>query len=146
MSYPDTAETDTDFPLQAHEVNPWPAEPLKTVNVNERDAPDYGSCMTWPVGQAGVATAPTQLLPRRIRRYKGKMWVTNPTGGTATAIVINSKQDPLTNPNPSGATYQLAAAPSSLELPDWDSQQPVYAIAIGGAITVSVIDEAYAQR
>jgi hypothetical protein len=113
-------------------------QPIPVVSVTENFCAEFGACMTWPVGQAGVAP-PTQILTRRTRRSQAKITITALSG--ATSVVFNSKLDPLTNPTPTGATY-LAAG----RLPDWESQQPLYAIAIGGTATVVIQDETYAER
>jgi hypothetical protein len=141
----DLDEYDAPVDISKHDASPWPAEPLSVVNVTQRNAPEYGACMTWPVGQAGTAPQATQVLQRRIKRFKAKLSVTAVSG--ATAIVINSKADALNgNPgNPQGATYFVAAG-ANFNLPDWESQQPLYAIAIGGTLNLTVIDEAYAER
>jgi hypothetical protein len=251
--------------------NTWEGQPIPVTEISERAAPEYGSCMTWPVGQAGL-TPPTQILTRRIRRHKAKLfvsslglgvtdlqvanpapatanvlvytvpagqtvnldsltfiytsdatvgnravtvnitdaagnlvarspafsaipastvntysgWIGNSLTGAATGnsygplpniplqsgwqvrivttgtigaadqisaitlsvntttgstIVFNSKLDPLTNPTPTGFNIS-----STGPLPDWESQQPLYAIAIGGTAVVSVIDESYGER
>jgi len=95
--------------------------------------------MTWVAGQSGTGQ-PAQLLTRRIRRRKAKILVC--VMGGATSIVFNSKLDPLTNPLPQGFTV---TTPTSLPflLPEWENQQPLYAIGVGGTPTISVIDEAY---
>jgi hypothetical protein len=54
-----------------------------------------------------------------------------------TTILINSKPDPLTLSVPQGVTL-----PNSFEI-DWESQQPCYAISLGGSASLSVIDESY---
>jgi hypothetical protein len=240
-----------------------PGEPIAVrlakidVPLSIRRAPDYGSCMTWPIAQVGQGAPPTQILTRRIMRYKAKLIIV--TMGGATSIIFGSKQDPLTNPVPQGFTVsagdglgasvegsvtspgansniasfginqvipgsytvqwtveldgtpgagdvdnfrlrynainiltsvndgaigrypqntvqltaianpagallvqsiaagtagavysaQMTVTPAGLalpfKLPDWESQQPLYAIAVGGSPTVAVIDETYAD-
>jgi hypothetical protein len=66
---------------------------------------------------------------------------TSGTVGAAT-ILFNSKQDPLTGPNPQGAMFQNVGQRAL----QWENQQPLYAIALGGTATINVIDEAYAER
>lgn len=67
-------------------------------------------------------------------------WVWQTIGSGS--IVINSKLDPLQGASPQGATYSVL----NTQFLEWDSQQPIYAIAIGGIATISVVDEAYADR
>jgi hypothetical protein len=116
----------------------WQAQPLTAVKPTERHAPEYGACMTWNIPQVGVGQ-PVQILQRQPQRYKAKMVLIALTG--ATSVVINSKLDPVQGATPQGVTL-LAAGP----LPDWESQQPLYAIAVGGTATISVWDETYAVR
>jgi hypothetical protein len=200
--------------IEQHQTDPWPAAPLRVVNMTETAAPQYGSCMTWTVPQVGVGQ-PVQILQRRVKRSKGKLYInslptvltvitspvvpasgtplynTNPfpvvinvIGGTVTVIavngvttgltsgpvyvpaggiititysvaptltwqsigsgslMINSKLDPLQGANPQGATYSVAGS----QFLDWENQQPLYAIGIGGNVTVTAVDEAYGER
>jgi hypothetical protein len=99
-------------------------------------APEFGSCMTWPVPQIGAPAV--QVLTRRLRRYKAKLFIVSVTG--ATTLIMSSKLDALTS-NSQGATYPAVAG----FLPDWESQQPLYMLAAGGTLVVSVIDESYGE-
>lgn len=215
----DPAEYDSPSPYDQtqHEDNPWPAEPLPVVSVEQREAPQYGSCMTWTIPAAGVGQ-PVQILQRRTKRYKAKVSIVSlpailttitapavpatgvaqqnlnaspvqvvisPNGATITAVtingvvagtaagtyivpgfgsiaisytvaiptwtwqvigtgtvIVNSKLDPLQGANPQGATY-AAAGTQCLE---WDTQQPLYAIGIGGGAVVTSVDEAFGER
>jgi hypothetical protein len=101
-------------------------------------APEYGGCLTWVVPQAGVGT-PIPIFNRRLRRFKGKLSVV--ALGGATSVVFNSVIDRLQGATPQGYTVLAVGA-----LPDWESQQPLYAIGVGGTPTVSCIDESYADR
>jgi hypothetical protein len=123
---------------QEYDGESYLGEPIPTFNLSEDAAPEYGACMTWTIPQAGIGT-PVQIFQRRIRRHKGKMILTTITG--ATGIVINSKIDPLQGASPQGATLVTIG-----NLPDWESQQPLYAIAIGGTAVIACWDEAYAER
>lgn len=60
------------------------------------------------------------------------------TTGGASSVVFNSRLDALTIPQ--GLTYSAVG-----NLPDWESQQPLYAIAVGGSVTIAVLDESYAE-
>jgi hypothetical protein len=103
----------------------------------ENVSPAFTSCMTWAIPQAGTFV-PIQILPRRYKRHKARMQLQALTG--ATAVMFNSNYDALTLPNPQGFT-SLAIG----NLPDWEGQQPLYAIAIGGTATVSIFDESYGE-
>lgn len=124
--------------IEEQQVNAIPVHVVATDS--ERVAPQYASCMTYPIPQAGTAngTLPcyTQILPRRQNRYKAKFQVVLDSG--ATAVIVNSNEAPLTNPTPQGGTFTI--------LPEWESEQPLYAVAIGGTATISVIDETYGQQ
>lgn len=134
MSYPDTSEG----PIE--ESTEWEAEPILTKSVDAAPAsPEFSSCMTWNIPQAGVGQ-PVQILQRRVRREKAKLILVNL--GTATGVMVNNTLAPLQGAAPQGATILALTY-----LIEWESQQPCYAIAIGGGpVTISVIDEAYADR
>jgi hypothetical protein len=120
---------------QAYDENAYVGQPVTTIDISSRLRPDFGSCMSYTVPQFGVGL-PVQLLTRRIRRFKGKLLVTALTG--ATSVIFNSNQDHLSIPQ----GYTLIAASF---MPDWESQQPLYAIAIGGTANISVWDFSYAE-
>jgi len=119
-----------------------PTLPVKIVDSEaERVSPEFASFITWTVPQAGTGSGVypyIQILQRRIHRYKAKF---NVNLGAATALVFNSKPDQLTLPTPVGFTVSAGES-----MPDYDSQQPLYVTAIGGAnATLSVMDEAYGE-
>lgn len=126
---------------QEYEGDVYPQQPIPVVAITENMAPEYGACMTWSVPQAGVGTnQPVQLLTRRTRRAQAKMFIT--ALGGATSVVLNSKLDPLQGGSPQGATF-LAVG----RLPDWENQQPLWAIAVGGGpVTITIFDDTYAER
>jgi hypothetical protein len=117
-----------------------PMEPVPVVDMSERRTPETVSCMTWNIPQVGVGQ-PVQILQRRIHRFKAKVTISGNTG--ATAVVFSPKLDTVQGANPQGATYAPPAAGLNQFLPDWESQKPLYVIAIGGSATVTVQDEAY---
>jgi hypothetical protein len=124
---------------QIYEGNAYAAEPVRVTEVSERAAPEYGSCMTWPIPQTTTGT-PVLILNRRLRRHKAKLNIT--ALGGATSVVFNSVIDRLQGATPQGYTISVVGV-----LPDWESQQPLYAIAVGGGpASISVIDESYAER
>lgn len=60
--------------------------------------------------------------------------------GGATGLVLAHRPDYLSNPNnPQG--FLVTSAPTQIE---WENQQPCYAAGVGGAVTVSVLDQAQA--
>lgn len=136
-NYPETVED----PLAEENGTEWEAEPILTKSVEGSASPEFSSCMTWNIPQAGIGSnQPVQLLQRRIKREKAKLILVNLNG--ATSIMVNNSFPPLTGLNPQGA--QILALTYLIE---WESQQPCYAIAIGGGpAVVSVIDECYADR
>jgi hypothetical protein len=114
-------------------------QPIPVVSITENYAPEYGSCMTWSIPQTTAGT-PVQILTRRTRRAQAKLFIT--AMGGATSVVLNSRIDPLQGATPQGATFIAAG-----RLPDWENQQPLYAIAVGGGpVSITVFDDTYAER
>jgi hypothetical protein len=63
--------------------------------------------------------------------------------GAASGAIFHNRPDVLSLPTPPpNVGIQVATAPYSF---DWESQQPLYGVGIGGLVTVSVIDETYAD-
>lgn len=63
-----------------------------------------------------------------------------PQISAVTAVIINSKPDSLTGPNPQGGT--IVSVPRQIQ---WENQQPLYACALGGGpVNATVQDEIYA--
>jgi hypothetical protein len=61
----------------------------------------------------------------------------------SSAAVFHNRPDVLSLPNvPPNTGIIVVTAPYSF---DWESQQPLYGVGIGGLVTVSVIDETYAD-
>jgi hypothetical protein len=57
--------------------------------------------------------------------------------------IFHNRPDVLSLPTPPpNVGIQVSSAPYSF---DWESQQPLYGVGIGGLVTVSVIDETYAD-
>jgi hypothetical protein len=76
----------------------------------------------------------------------GPYVVTVPAGGATISVKT------ITIGSGTASTFaQINAVPAVVSgsgggyIPDWESQQPLYAIAIGGTATVSVIDESYGE-
>lgn len=62
---------------------------------------------------------------------------------TATSAIFHNRPDILSLPTPPpNVGIQVFTAPYSF---DWESQQPLYGVGIGGLVTVSIIDETYAD-
>jgi hypothetical protein len=95
--------------------------------------------MTYPIPQFGVGQ-PIQILTRRVRRFKAFIEINFTVAGTVT---FNAKLDPLSVPQ----GYTVAVPVAGLyRAPEWENQQPLYIIASVGGLTVSVIDQSYADR
>jgi hypothetical protein len=63
--------------------------------------------------------------------------------GAASAAMFHNRPDILSLPNPPPNTgIVVTSVPFAF---DWESQQPLYGVGIGGIVTVSVIDESYAD-
>jgi hypothetical protein len=105
-----------------------------------RVPPEFASCMTWTLPVIG-AGSPVQILQRRMQRYKAKFLLNFPGAGT---VYINTKFEPVSNPSPQGFNVTLAAA-GNMVIPEYESMQPVYAIASITGITLAVLDESYGQ-
>ena len=75
-------------------------------------------------------------MPRRPTRYKSIISIQALSNG-ATSVILSSNPNSLNQQNPQG--YTVSVAPHIFQ---WETQQPLYAIAIGGGPTnVSVIDQ-----
>lgn len=118
---------------------PYPQPvPVTITDVQEqRVAPEATSWNTVNVQQVGVASNPSQLCPHAYHRYKMKTVWTIPA---ATTVYISRVPDHLM----SGALSNLFKLTTGQQLPDYDGQQPVYALYSGtGPVSVSVMDETY---
>jgi hypothetical protein len=111
-----------------------------------RRSPEFAGWVTYTIQQAGTMTvAPycTQLLQRRYQRYKAKFSPCTWNAGT-TSVLFSSQPAGLSNPNLSAAIVTgWVMTATGLTLPDYDAEQPLYAIAIGGTATLSILDETY---
>ena len=123
---------------QSYGVEQYEGQAIPVTIETNNAAPEYGACMTWTIPQAGTGQ-PIQILTRRLRRFKAKLIVTTLSG--ATSVVFNSVIDRVQGAVPQGLTVTAVGF-----LPDWESQQPLYAIAIGGTATITILDESYADR
>jgi hypothetical protein len=123
---------------ETYEQQPIPVEIQGVL----RHTPELVSCMTWTIPQAGVGM-PIQILQRTIHRFKAKITITAVQG--ATQIIFSNTIDRVQGANPQGCIYSPPAA-LDFDLPDWESQQPCYAICIGGTATVAVQDERFLER
>jgi len=132
----DTAAIEQDTQWQAE-----PVEPIVIKDLTKTESPQYGSCMTWQIPVVGSGV-PVQILQRRRTRTTGAISII--ALGGATSIIFNSKLDPLQGNTPQGATFQAVGT----RVLEWENQQPLHAIGQGGAgpVTITVIDEAYAER
>jgi hypothetical protein len=98
---------------------------------------EFGAYSTETVPQSGIGTnQPIQILQRRIKRHRAIITTGTLSGGVT--IICNSSQAPLTGANPQG--YTLTVSQQTLEV---KNQEPLYAIAVGGAGIVSVLDEGW---
>lgn len=117
----------------------WLSQPVAVFNSEERLAPEYGSCMTWQLPVQGTNGA-IPVLNRRLRRHKAKWFINFPGAGT---VILNSNIDHTNQ----GVGYTVTVAAAGIFVgPDWESQQPLYALATITGVTFSVIDESYSER
>lgn len=110
----------------------------------ERIAPEMGALTSWQIAVIGVSSAPTQLCPHRYHRYKAKFTWTLPANSI---VYISTDQSKLMS-NAFGMTYQIitganAIVNSTVIMPEWDAQKPLYAIANVAGAQCSVMDEGY---
>ena len=140
----------TDYIDDEMHGGPEPTEvppPVPVIDVSESAAPEYGGIQQFvaPVsgvgGNTGSQPAYVQLLQRRVRRHRARINIDALTGG-ATAVILNTSPDALTaNPaNPVGG--YITVAPRQVI---WESQRPIYAVALGGPVSIYVQDESYAE-
>jgi hypothetical protein len=113
-----------------------------------------------PTGSAVVAPAvPATGVPVQNTSTQAATVVISPNGATITNVTVNG----LTVGTGAGTyivpaagtisiaytvatptwVWSAAAPPLPFYLPDYDSQRPMYMVALGGAATVSIWDEAY---
>jgi hypothetical protein len=126
---------------QLYEGAVSPMEPIPVVEMSERRTPELASTMTWSIPATGGNNQPVQILQRTDHRFKAKVTIANLNGASSVLFsnTITTLQGTIASIPAGVATYQAVG-----NLPDWESQQPLYAIAIGGAgAIVSVIDERY---
>lgn len=130
---PDLDQDWTDSPFSGgsyeQEQNPMlgemPHHPLhvKVVDTQAQSvAAEFTAWSTQYPAAAGAAVA-VQLCPHRYHRVKAKFNWFIPPGYT---VWIANKPDPLSNPSPPISGYQLTN--SNGDQPDYDGQQPMYAV------------------
>lgn len=119
---------------------------LRETKQAEREAAQFAGWNTYTIGQAGTISAPpyvTQILQRCYRRYKAKFGPC--TFGTGcTAVWFNNDPSKLLSSPTVPNGWQMST--TGLVLPDYDAQQPLYAIAIGGIATLPALDESYGNE
>jgi hypothetical protein len=135
---PDWQESPFSSGTFAQEQNPMlgemPHHPLH-VKVVDTQAQNVAAEFTaWStqfpvVAGGGVAT---QLCPHRYHRLKAKFNWYIPPGIT---VWIANKPDPLSSPTPANSQYQLTS--TNGDQPDYDGQQPMYAVYTGTVTTPS---------
>ncbi len=107
---------------------------------SQRVAPEFAGMQTVYVGLAGT-DQPTQICPHRYHRYKCKFLWSIPAD---TIVYVATKPDALGSPAPPPTIYQLTPSSYFGTMPDYDAQEPLYAVYTGtGPVTVSVMDESY---
>lgn len=120
-------------------VRPVKVEFEQTQNV----APESTAWMAWAIAVIGVGLQPTQICSHKYHRYKAKFLWTIPAN---TIVYLDRVADRLMS-GALGTTFNIAtgaaAIQSSVILPDYDGQQPLYAIANGPGVFVSVMDESF---
>ena len=124
-------------------LTPLPVKIVQDETKTEKvEAPEFASCQSYTLPQAGV-NPPLQILPRRTRRYRADFYLHTVT---AAVITVNSNREALTGANPQGFNVHTAAAGNVLDIPSWYSQQPLYAISTQADSEMNVIDQSYADN
>ena len=126
---------------QVYEGAATPLEPIPVIDQSERHTPELASCMTWSIPATGGTNQPVQILQRTQHRFKAKITIANLNGASSVLFsqTLAALQGTIASIPAGVATYQAIGS-----IPEWESQQPLYCIAIGGAgAIVSVIDERY---
>lgn len=108
----------------------------------ENVAPEFAGWATWLPILAGSGN-PTQLLQRRIKRFKAYMIFTIPAN---TTLYLANTPNPLANPVPPSTTASLTGPLTGYVFPNYEAQQPVYAVYTGtGPVSALVLDESYGE-
>ncbi len=152
MRYPEEeyiSEDSDSWDQEAMEEQQVNAVPVEIINANtERVTPQFANVMTWTIQQFGAAQGSqppyTQILQKRQNRFKAKMVLSL---GTATGVALATSSEKLTGTSAPQSNQAVFLATASGNLPDWESERPLYAVAIGGAnATIAIIDESYGQQ
>lgn len=126
-------------------VGLYPEHPLHVSVVateTENVAPEFAGWQTWQPILAGSGN-PTQLLQRRIKRFKAYMIFTVPA---STTVYLANKPDSLSTPTPAATVASLTGPLTAYVFPNYEAQQPVYAVYTGtGPVSVLVLDESYGE-
>lgn len=142
QSWEDASYEQVQAPDDWSELSPIPVRVEHTDS--ERVAPEMGALTSWQIAVIGVSAQPTQLCPHRYHRYKAKFTWTIP----ANCIVYISTDASKLMSNAFGLAYQIitgaaAIVNSTVIMPEWDCQKPLYAIATVAGAQCSVMDEGY---
>jgi hypothetical protein len=136
--------TQNQAPGEWGNMEPIPVKITRTQD--QRMAAETSAHTTWSIPQAGTALA-IMICPHLYKRYKAQLQVCIPEAGGATAIVLNSKPDMLNNSNPQGSFWYPPSVNTEgntiFDLPPYEAMQRLYAIAVGGVATISVMDQSF---
>lgn len=135
----DQAWTDSPFSEGTYEqdqhpmLGEMPEHPLHVkvvATANEEVAPEHAALTTFPLPLAGTAN-PVQICPHRYHRMKAKFQCLVGLGYT---VWLAHKPDALSTPTPATTNYQVV---NGMSLPDYDGQQPLYAVYTGTGLAPS---------
>jgi len=128
---------------RTEDIFPKPIPVRVMFNETEQVAPEFGSLMTYNIPLQGSGS-PVQIATHRYHRYKCKFIVNIPA---ATFLYIAKIPDYLSSNALSNAFVvgnETTAVMGSGQIPDWEAQQPLYAVYTGtGPVSVSVMDMSY---
>jgi len=122
-----------------------PVRIVKTTEELTNLGVEFGAWSTVTVPQIGTNTGTlAPILARRPSRLEARIMIPPQSAG-ATSIVLAHRQDYVSNPaNPQGGIIPAPAAGGNPFSITYKSQQPVFAVGIGGPATIIVLDEAQA--
>lgn len=128
-----TIPSDAEFaPSKAeYDIDPIPVRVVEVYDPHQSEAADFGSLTSVTV----TNTQAIQILNRRPTRKQAV--IANTQVASPFPVILSHRLEPLQLATPQGYTLNPGL---NLTI---ESQQPVYAIAVGGACLISLLDEAY---
>lgn len=115
---------------------------IKGSDIIQELAPNFAGCQTYAIpAQGNPVIQPIPILSRRLRRMEARLFC---YAAATTQVCLNTSMAPLSGINPSGFIIPVPASPSIFEV-KWRARQPCYAIGIGSALSIAVIDDTFTE-